>query len=79
MSKQSDNRRSNKPELVTDMAEIDAMPMLLSIPHLSRITGNTEIYLAKQCREGMFSGIAVKCGREWKINKTKALELLGLA
>lgn len=79
MSKQSDNRRSHSPELVTDMAEIDAMPVLLGIPHLSRITGNTEIYLAGQCRNGMFSDIAVKCGREWRINKARALERLGLA
>lgn len=79
MSKESDNRRCNKPEIVTDMAEIDAMPMLMGLRHLSRITGNTEIYLAKQCRDGMFSGIAVKCGREWRVNKMKALELLGLA
>ena len=79
MGKQSDNRRSHKPDIVTSMAEIDAMPMMMGLHHLSRITGNTEIYLAKQCRNGMFSDIAVKCGREWRINKARALERLGLA
>lgn len=79
MSKETDARRTHMPEQITDMAEIEAMPVLLGVRHLARITGNTELFTAKQCREGMFSGIAVKCGREWKVNKTKALEILGLA
>lgn len=76
---EADKRRTNKPEQITDMAEIDAMPVLLEVPHLARITGSTELYMAKQCREGMFADIAVRCGRRWKVNKAKALQILGLA
>ena len=78
MAKSKGDTRSKTPARVS-MDEIIAMPALLSIPELSSITGNTEIYTAKQCRDGMFKDIAVKCGREWRINKAKALDLLGLA
>lgn len=74
----NDARRARRPKMAS-MEEIDAMPALISIPELSSINGCTPIYNAAQCRNGMFKEIAVKCGREWRVNKQKALELLKLA
>ena len=76
--KESDARRSNRPKMAS-AEQIEAMPALIGMPELSSINGCTQVYNAKQCRDGMFSGIAVKCGREWRVNKQKALELLKLA
>ena len=59
--------------------EIEAMPALLTSEELARITGWTRLHVAKECREGLFAGVAVKTGSMWQISKAKALEALGLA
>ena len=76
--RENDARRARRPKMAS-AEEIDAMPALIGVPELSRITGCTQVYTAKQCRDGLFSSISTKCGREWRVNKQKALELLKLA
>ena len=61
------------------MEEIEAMPALLTSRELARITGWSRVHVAKECREGILAGTAVKAGNLWQVNKVKALEALGLA
>ena len=61
------------------MEEIEAMPALLTSEELARITGWSRVHVAKECREGILAGKAVKAGKAWQVNKAKALEALGLA
>lgn len=71
-------RRANKPVEKATMADIERMPALIGVRELASITGLTEISVARQCHNGMFSEFSVKCGREWRVNKSKALAALGL-
>ena len=71
-------RRANKPTEIATMDDIERMPALVGVRELASITGLTETSVAKQCRSGMFSEFSVKCGREWRVNKSKALAALGL-
>lgn len=74
--KETDALRTHTPERV-GMDEIAAMPALLSTVEYGSITGQTPLFVARQCREGQLP--AVRCGRAWRINKAKALAALGLA
>jgi len=39
--------------------------------------GSTPLVVARKCADGTYK--AVKCGREWRINKARFLEAVGLA
>lgn len=79
MSKPTTDPRALAPERRATTEEIDAMPALITTKELSFITGNTEVYTAKLCKDGIFKDIAVKCGRSWRVNKAMALQILKLA
>ena len=70
------NSREHKQERVT-MAEISALPALLDTVQAARIVGATPLVVARRCADGTYQ--AVKVGREWRINKTKFLQAVGLA
>ena len=70
---------SARNEERASMEEIEAMPALLTWKELTRITGWSRVHVAKECREGILAGKAVKAGNMWQVNKAKALEALGLA
>lgn len=77
MSKrETDAVHTTTPERV-GMDEIKKMPALLDTVQYGSITGMSPLYVARLCRAGKLP--AVRCGRSWRINKTKALEMLGLA
>ena len=59
------------------MEEIEAMPPLITTAQGAAIVGVTPLLIAKKCKDGTFP--AVKCGREWRINKAKFLAAVGLA
>lgn len=70
---------SARNEERASLEEIEAMPALLTWKELTRITGWSRVHVAKECREGILAGKAVKAGNMWQVNKAKALEALGLA
>ena len=71
-------RRKRRIDRATP-AEIEAMPALLTTAELSRIMGFTPEYVSTLCTgNGVFAGLAVKCGRGWTVSKAKALQALGL-
>lgn len=76
MSTAANARFNRVPERVS-MREIDAMPAMLDTVQYGAIAGITPLYASRLCKEGKLP--AVRCGRSWRINKAKALELLGLA
>lgn len=77
LSKQErDALRTNTPERV-GMDEIKKMPAMLDTDEYGSIVGMAPLTVARLCREGKLP--AVRCGRSWRINKAKALEMLGLA
>lgn len=61
----------------TDMAEIESMPALLDTVQAARIIGASPLMVARKCANGTYQ--AVKVGREWRINKAKFLQAVGLA
>ena len=61
----------------TDMAEINTMPALLDTVQAARIIGASPLMVARKCANGTYQ--AVKVGREWRINKAKFLQAVGLA
>ena len=74
--KDSDAKRTHTPERV-GMEEIAAMPALLDTMQAGSITGETPLQVAKMCAAKVYPG--VKCGRAWRINKARFLEVVGLA
>lgn len=75
-SKVSDVRHTTIPERAT-MEEIEAMPALLTTLECASIIGTTALQISKDCARGRYA--AVKCGRGWRLNKQKFLEVVGLA
>lgn len=59
------------------MDEIEKMPALLDTEQAASIIGATPLSIAKACADGEY--LAVKCGREWRINKTQFLQAVGLS
>lgn len=76
MSKATDAKHTRTRERVT-MDEIKAMPALLDTVEGGSITGEAPLQVAKKCANGTYP--AVKCGRSWRINKAKFLQVVGLA
>lgn len=59
-----------------DKTEIAALPELMTCAQVSRLIGMSLVHTQRLCREG---GIpAVKVGTEWRVNKTRLLEMLGI-
>lgn len=57
--------------------DLGNLPALMSTKEYAAITGLSLVTIANKCKRGQIP--AVKCGREWRINTTKALRALGLA
>lgn len=76
MSKVTDAKRTTVPSRV-GMEVIERMPALLDTMQAGSITGETALQVAKMCAAGKYPG--VKCGRAWRINKAKFLQVVGLA
>lgn len=75
MAGQESARERRQERISAD--EIDALPALLDTVQAARIIGATPLAVARKCANGTYP--AVKCGREWRINKAKFLESVGLA
>lgn len=69
------NGNSSVPKRVS-MDEIEKMPALLDTEQAASIIGATPLSIAKACADGEYP--AAKCGREWRINKTRFLQAVGL-
>ena len=59
--------------------EVEEMPALLTTKDVAYITGWSRVFISKECREGMFKDLAVKCGNSWTFNKTKLLQAFGMS
>ena len=70
----AENRRSHTDRMTAE--EINNLPALITVTEYARITGESELCVAKNCKEGRLP--AVKCGRRWLMPKAKVLEQLGL-
>ena len=75
MTEQANSRERKRERIV--MADIDSMPALLDTVQAASIIGSTPLVVARRCADGTYK--AVKCGREWRINKARFLETVGLA
>lgn len=67
---------THEQERVTEQ-QIESMPALLDTTQAASIVGSTPLVMARRCARGEF--VAVKVGREWRLNKAKFLEAVGLA
>lgn len=74
--RETDAKRTHKLDRV-GMDVIAAMPALLDTVQAGSITGETALSVARSCADGTYP--AVKCGRAWRINKAKFLQVVGLA
>lgn len=73
---EADKRHTTIPERI-DVPDISALPALITTDEAARIIGATPLAVAKACARGKY--VAVKCGRNWRINKAKFLEAVKLA
>ena len=72
----NDAKRSNVPARA-GLEDIERMPALIDTVQAGSITGETALSVSRACAAGTYP--AVKCGRAWRINKAKFLQVVGLA